>query len=158
MKWYAVQCKSDKTLDTRDELSFDGIPAFAPLMSQPVKKGHNKRPSRAIAPLLPGYVFVQLGPRSDWGSVRATPNVHRFVEFNGMPQPIPEHAMRTLRRLKKEDIDRVLEKLKPGGKAELTDGPFVGHTVDVKGVKGDRVLWELLGFKGSSALEDVEAV
>lgn len=124
-RWYAVSTRSRHEKSVGDLLKRKRIETFLPLY-ETVRRWRNGD-HRVQLPLFPGYAFVRIALRTRL-DVLKVPGVARFVSFNGVPTPLGDKEMESLRQA-----------LAGGGKAtphpyltvgrriRITAGPLAGH-------------------------------
>lgn len=82
----------------------------------------------AVAPMFPGYLFVQLDPER-CGDVTWTPGVKAFVSFGNGPVPIAETVIQFLRHREGPDgLIRCGEPIPGKSEVRIINGPFRGLT------------------------------
>lgn len=149
MSWYALEVTSSKTFEVRDEITKLGHAAYVPWAFEWKRNAHRKR-VKVPMPLVPGYVFAQI-PTSQQRTILDLDHVHRFIAFGGPPLVISERDMEWVLNLTPEQVDACVKhytkRLKPGIKAEIVEGPFAGHLVDITDIRNERarVIFHVLG-------------
>lgn len=110
--WYAVEVKPHSERRVEQNLARQGFVSFCPRFRK--LRSHARRKDIVIAPLFPGYLFVQFDRSSDaWRSVNGTFGVKRLVAADPVrPRPMPQSV-----------IDLLVARCEPGTNC-LTDGPL----------------------------------
>ena len=146
--WYAVHCQPYSERQAAAGLeSYMYLPVYLPEISRRLRQKVRR------VPLFPGYLFV----RADLQVVRlsginATPGVVRLVSFGGMPQPVPNAAIESIRAL----VDSLNARgeppehsFRPGEPVRFRGGPLQGLEAifagPMKPSERVRVLIEFLG-------------
>ena len=109
---------------------------------------------RVELPLFPGYVFVRLALR-DRLRVLHVPGVVRLVGFNGVPSPLPDGEIESLRLALTEGLRAEPHPyLKVGRRVRITKGPLTGREGLLKRWKGDlRVVLSMELIQRSISME-----
>ena len=106
------------------KLEEKGIAAYLPL--QKVYRKWSDRYKQIETPLLNGYVFVHIALKNRMPVLR-TDGIVRIVSFNGIPAPIPDEQINTIKIVLRETDDiQKIDYLTPGKKVEVTQGCFKG--------------------------------
>jgi transcriptional antiterminator RfaH len=160
--WYVVHTKA------RQETLAAGLLeqrlAVAVLLPQVRQRS---RGQMRVAPLFPGYLFVELDlDQTEASAINNTPGVIRLVAFGGQPKPVPSRVMQALQtRLAEIDNQGGLPQhpFKEGDLVRLKDGPLAGLEAVFVGplrpAERVRVLLEFLGQEQEALVpvEDLEA-
>jgi transcription termination/antitermination protein NusG len=93
-RWYALYTQAHHEKKTAAEILRRGVESFLPLYRSP-RRWSDRRIELEI-PLFQGYVFVHLA-LSDRLKVLQVPGVVRLVGFGGLPVPLPQDQIETLR-------------------------------------------------------------
>ena len=147
-RWYVVHTKA------RQELLAAGLleqRLTAVVLLPQVRQRY--RGQMRVAPLFPGYLFVELDlEQSEASAVNNTPGVIRLEAFGGVPKPVPAKVMQALQaRLAEIDSQGGLPQhpFKTGDRVRLTEGPLAGLEAVFVGpmrpAERVRVLLEFLG-------------
>lgn len=88
--------------------------------------------------IAPGYVFALLGNEPHWDVLfrEARGKLTRVVSHNSVPMQIPESSIAQMQHVPRRieeirEAARQARMIRPGDKAEITDGPLSGWVVDV---------------------------
>jgi transcription termination/antitermination protein NusG len=92
--WYAAYTQANHEKKAASEISRRGVESFLPLY-RTARRWSDRRVELEM-PLFQGYVFVHLA-LSDRLKVLQVPGVVRIVGFGGLPAPLPEEQISTLR-------------------------------------------------------------
>jgi transcriptional antiterminator RfaH len=146
--WYVVHTKA------RQELLAAGLleQHLAATVLLPQVRQRTRGQMR-VAPLFPGYLFVELDLDAvEASAVNNTPGVIRLVAFGGVPKPVPARVIQALQaRLAEIDAQGGLPQhpFKEGDRVRLTGGPLAGLEAVFVGpmrpAERVRVLLEFLG-------------
>lgn len=155
VRWYAVQCLSNREFVAAAQLENQGFHVFLPLREK--TRRHARRFERVRRPLFPGYAFVRLDlSRDRWRSVNGTLGVVRLVSQADRPLAAPKGAIETIRAMC--DANGVMSagsQLLVGETVRVTFGPFadlVGRLEHLNAAGRVSVLLELMGRRLSVAL------
>jgi transcription antitermination factor NusG len=154
--WYAAYICANHEKRVAAELQARAVEQFLPLYSS-VRRWKDRRMSLEL-PLFPGYVFVRLALRNRL-RVLQIPSVVRLVGFNGLPAPLPDTEMETLRsRLSQRLRAEPHPFLTVGRRVRIKAGPFAGLEGILKRRKsGLRVIVSIQLIQQSVAVEVDEA-
>lgn len=128
MHWYVIETQRHREAVARAVLAGHGIAAYLPRVEQ------WPRPAvgAAVAPMFPGYLFVQVSFSEQGHRVVRTNGVKSFVAFGGEPVPVVPEAIDFLRS--REGPDGLIRCAALGGDGaavRIIDGPFRGLTAVV---------------------------
>ncbi|WP_136246987.1 transcription/translation regulatory transformer protein RfaH [Halomonas borealis] len=124
-RWYAIQCKGGESFRAAEHLGNQGYEVFHPVLE--VQKKRGGKLAWVTEPLFPYYLFIHLDRLvSNWRPIRSTRGVLKLVTFGGgMPVPIGDELVTTLRRQASQDDDASAHVYFRAGEAvEITEGPF----------------------------------
>lgn len=126
--WYLVYSKPLQERVALENLDRQGYPAYLPLIRN--RKRRQGRYVASVEPMFPRYLFIHLSDESDdWGPVRSTIGVTRFVRFGMLPARVPDDLVELLRS--REDAEGVqslpLPELRSGDRVRIVDGPMAGY-------------------------------
>jgi transcription antitermination factor NusG len=123
-RWYAVYTQAHHEKKTAAEISRRGVESFLPLYRS-TRRWSDRRIELEI-PLFQGYVFVHLA-LSDRLKVLQVPGVVRLVGFGGLPVPLPQDQVDTLRSgLRACQHAAPHPYLTTGRRVRFTSGPLAG--------------------------------
>lgn len=128
MDWYVIETQRHREPVARAMLNERGIASYLPCVAQ------WPRPAvgAAIAPLFPGYLFVQVALAEQAHRVVRTNGVKGFVTFGDEPLPIDAGAIAFLRNREGPDgLIRCGAADADGAAVRIIDGPFRGLTAVV---------------------------
>jgi transcription antitermination factor NusG len=124
-KWYAAYTRSRHEKSVEDLLQRKQIETFLPLYKT-VRRWKNGD-HRVDLPLFPGYAFVHIAI-CDRLDVLKVPGVVRLVGFNGMPTPLNDGDVESLRQALSAGIKAVPHPyLTVGRRVRVTAGPLAGR-------------------------------
>jgi transcription antitermination factor NusG len=125
LSWYAVYTRSRHEKRIAEQLERKQIENFLPSY-ETVRRWKNGR-HRVQLPLFPCYTFVRIA-LADRLEVLKVPGVVRLVSFNGLPVPLADQEITSLRRVLAEGFKAEPHPyLTVGRRVRLTGGPLVGH-------------------------------
>ena len=159
-QWMAVYTKPRNEKKVKEYLGRVGVEHYLPL--QEVKRKWSDRWKVVQEPIIPSYVFVKVEEKERL-QVLECPGVTNFVFWLGKAAIIPDREIEQIRFLLKEQSDTQLvqfEALKPGDRAKIDAGKFVGEDVTVQGESGKDfiVVLESLGMKLRLSKLNVKAI
>ena len=128
MDWYVIETQRHREAIARAMLGARGIASYLPCIAQ------WPRPAvgAAIAPMFPGYLFVQTELEAEAHRVMRTNGVKAFVAFGDVPVPIGAAAVEYLRSREGPDgLIRCGADAPDGAAVRIVDGPFRGLTAVV---------------------------
>lgn len=154
-RWFVVQTLPRVEGRACEHLERQGFRVFCPRLRKSVR--HARRTKSVLAPLFPGYLFIQLDPAScPWRSVNGTRGVARLISHGEVPQPLPEGLVdNLLARVRADGVMDWKPMFKVGQAVRIADGPFtdlLGTLEQLDAAGRVRVLLDLLGRKVSVAL------
>jgi len=93
--WYLIQTKPRQEARAEEHLLRQQYECFRPLRAAPALTR-----SRRVADedLFPGYLFIRLDCNDNWYPIRSTRGVCRVVAFGGMPCPVPDSLIASIRQ------------------------------------------------------------
>ena len=125
--WYVLQTNRNKERLAQAALCQRGIASYLPRIEQWPRPAVGS----AVAPLFPGYLFVQLG--SDLcAQVSWTPGVRGFVSFGGFAAAIDLEAIEFLRSREAADGVIHVAGVSGGDQVRIVHGPLRGLTAVVE--------------------------
>lgn len=124
--WYVLQTRQHQEAMVEHRLRRCETPVFLPRISVHVRAGRFRQ--RRIAPMFPGYLFVQTDLGLEWKSIRYTPGVRDFLRSDGLPHPLPEDILATLRERTGPAgvFDPPPRRFAPGARLRIEEGPLRG--------------------------------
>jgi len=124
-RWYVVNTLPHQEARAEANLRRQGYRAWLPSIVR--SRRHARRIDTILAPLFPGYLFVEIDvEREAWTPINGTFGVRRLLCHRERPMPVPGDFMEALRQtLDVDGVVAVPEPLKPGQKVRLIAGPFV---------------------------------
>jgi transcriptional antiterminator RfaH len=124
-QWYAVKAKSRQEQQATNVLASRGIEVYLPEM--PPQRNPTRSAGR-VEPLFPGYLFANLAITSpEWVVSRSAPGVAYFVGINGVPSPLPDGLVESI-RVRAEEWQRQgwRSPFQSGDRVVIDSGPFSG--------------------------------
>ena len=123
--WFAAHTRSRHEKTVSEQLRGRQIETFLPLFST-MRRWKNGDHAVEL-PLFPGYTFVRIAVENRI-EVLKIPGVVRLVGFNGMPAPIEEQEVESLRRALSAGVTAAPHPyLTVGRRARITAGPLAGR-------------------------------
>jgi transcription elongation factor/antiterminator RfaH len=142
--WYAVAVLPHSDALAHEQLARQGFLVFAPTFKRTVR--HARQFRTRVAPLFPGYMFVQLNlGQTRWRAVNGTRGVRGLVTAGERPARVPDAVIAALMA---EAGEGAQVGLAPGAKLEIVAGPFAGLVARLEGLDGSArvaVLMEVIG-------------
>ena len=89
---------------------------------------HARRIETVLAPLFPGYLFVELNlTQQIWSPINGTFGVRRLLCENMRPACVPNSFMEALQKRTNDEgiVAMAASSLRPGQKVRLVAGPFI---------------------------------
>jgi transcriptional antiterminator RfaH len=158
-KWYLIHSKPKQEYRAFEHLENQGFDVYLPqLKTFKLKKG---RQEKAIEPLFPRYLFIQLHETSSaWYKIHSTRGVSGLVRFSEYPAEVPVGLINQLKMQANEEgiLDKTGEIktiFKAGDLVTITEGSFIGLEAIVKEQDGDqrvKILISMLGQQQSIKL------
>ena len=161
LRWYAVQCLSNREFVAAAHLRNQGFTTFLPCQRK--TRRHARKFDFVRRPLFPGYLFVQLDVARDrWRSVNGTFGVAKLVGNSEAPSAAPVGAVEAIRAACDGlDVIRVGADIVPGDTVRVAWGPFsdlIGRLERLDGASRVCVLLELMGRRASVVLSREQIV
>lgn len=123
-QWFAVWTRSRHEQVVRQQLEQKGIEAFLPTITKWSR--WKDRRKKVDWPLFPGYCFARFAP-ADSLAVLKCAGVVTLVSFDGVPAPIPDAEIESIRRLVGSELQYdPCPLLKEGEMVEVVHGPLKG--------------------------------
>ena len=144
--WYLVKTKPREERKVLSYLDLAHYTYLFPTYWKTIMFGRK----REKKPLFPGYVFVYLCLKDDYHTIRYTRGVSGFVRFGGLPIPVQEEIIESLKARTREDgtIRMISKPLNKGDRVKISEGPFAGfEAVFIESLNdGERVALLLEGL------------
>jgi transcription antitermination factor NusG len=153
-RWYAAYTLPRHEKTVAEQLDARRVEAYLPVYDT-LHKWKDRR-ARVQLPLFPGYVFVRI-PLGERLRVLTVPSVLRIVNFGGIPAPLPDSDIESLRNVLAIRAAEPWPYVAPGKRVRIRSGPLQGLAGVVVRKKGHlRVIVSLDTIMRSIAVE-VEA-
>ena len=123
--WFVVNTLPHQETRAVTNLLRQGYRAWLPSTKR--SRRHARRIMTMLAPLFPGYLFVELDlEREPWSPINGTFGVRRLLCHDNRPAPVPAHFVKSLRQAEQDGVVAPPEAdLQPGQRVRLVAGPFV---------------------------------
>jgi len=123
--WYAVYTQPRAEKKVHGKLAQIGLEAFLPVRS--VVRQWSDRVKRIEEPLFTNYVFVKTTLEKRF-EVLVVSGLVRFISFEGLPVPIRESEIETIRRVLAQcpDVHNETYRHKAGDRVKIDQGDFAG--------------------------------
>lgn len=147
--WYVVSTLPNQEARAEANLRRQGYASWMPRFCR--SRRHARRIDTVLAPLFPGYLFVQLDlDRQAWSAINGTYGVRRIICRNDRPARLPDDFIAALHgTLDQQGLAGVPEQwLQAGMKVRVLSGPFVdcvGTLVDLASRERVALLLTVLG-------------
>ena len=149
-QWFAVALNPHADILAKGHLERQGFVVLAPTLVRTVR--HARQFRTKIAPLFPGYLFVNLDmERARWRAINGTRGVRGIVTTGNRPTRVPDSVIAELQR----STEPAEAPLQPGAALEVISGPFAGLRAQLERLDGASrvtVLMELIGGQVSVSL------
>lgn len=147
-RWYVAQTQPHAENKAVFHLERQNFRVFCPRVRRTVR--HARKVTRTLAPLFPGYVFLNLDTaRERWRSVNGTYGIARLIMQHDAPQPVPRGVVEQVKeRIGDDGAINWAPMLEIGQQVRLCDGPFadfVGSLEHLDSAGRVRVLLDLMG-------------
>lgn len=163
-KWFVASTQPQKETLAQGQLQNQGFGAFVPRFRK--QRRHARRVVDVLAPVFPGYIFVQAEPEQyPWRTINATRGVRHLIGAgSGTPKAVAPGVMAAIfARCSSGLIDTLMPVLKSGMEVKFISTAFADRiaTIEQLDERGRiHVLLEILGQPVSmqvdaSALEPV---
>ena len=126
MVWCVVNSLPHQEARAEANLVRQGYRAWLPTFRR--SRRHARRIETVLAPLFPGYLFVELEPTQQiWSPINGTTGVRRLLCENMRPARVPDSFMAGLQKMTNGEgiVALAGSSLRPGQKVRLVSGPFV---------------------------------
>jgi transcriptional antiterminator RfaH len=128
-EWYVLQTKPRKEALVAHQVGSQSAQVFFPRLVESSRLARSPEPR--IAPMFPGYLFVNLDIREFGKGVRYTPGVKDFLRCDGEPEPISGDIVEVL--MGRTGPSGIYEapplRLERGRRLRIEDGPLRGLEV-----------------------------
>ena len=122
--WYAIYTKARFEKKMHASLIKAGISTFLPIVKE--KRKWSDRIKTITVPLLPSYVFVQLG-KKEFSKIYYQPGFVRFVSFEGQPCIIKDKDILLLKNIVQNGMPVCQDSnCKVGDQVRISKGPLKG--------------------------------
>lgn len=154
-RWYAAYTSANHEKRVALQLRQRSVEHFLPVYES-LRQWKDRRVKLEL-PLFPGYVFVRLALR-DRLQVLQIPSVVRLVGFNGVPTPLADEEVTSLRHALMEGLRAEPHPyLKVGRRVRIVAGPLAGREGILKRWKGDFRVFLSIELIQRSILVEVDA-
>ncbi len=129
VNWYVLQTQRHRERVAQVFLAAGDVLTYLPRIVQWPRPAVGS----AVAPIFPGYLFVQAALTDDFTRIERTPGVKEFVRFGAQPATLDETVIAFLRS--REEADGLIhcdEGVREGAEVRITHGPFRGLTAIVE--------------------------
>ncbi len=122
--WYALYTKPRSEFKAAEQLEINNINYYLPTVT--TQKQWSDRKKKITEPIIRGYIFIKADEKERLLSLELY-SIVRCVTERGRPAVIPEWQIKNLMKMLEYDGDfYVLNKLVPGQRVKIKDGPFMG--------------------------------
>ncbi|MBM9576813.1 UpxY family transcription antiterminator [Leptospira sp. 201903070] len=132
-EWYALYTNPRAEKKLKKLFQERKIECFLPLISK--KKKWSDRWKVVEEPMYPSYIFVKISFFEDRVKVLQLPGAHHFVFYAGKPYVIPNEDLQLVKTFLETFPDKIQidiqEKLSPGKKVLIKEGPFAGYNAEI---------------------------
>ncbi|HIE16391.1 MAG TPA: UpxY family transcription antiterminator [Bacteroidales bacterium] len=134
-KWYAVYVRSRAEKKASEELSYQDIQHYLPLIKR--LKQWSDRKKWVEEPLFRSYIFVYI-EQKEYYKVLQIPYLVRYITFEGKAVPIPNQQIDAIRYFLEETEPEELESIEwtKGEFVEVISGELTGLTGELIEVNG----------------------
>ena len=144
-RWYLLQCKPQQQQRALQHLGNQQYHCFNP--SRPVQRRIRRKLQTRDEPLFPGYLFIHLGPQTNWRSLLATRGVLKVVSFNGKMIPVADEVIEALwQRCHQSEESEPEPLFRAGQRVVVTEGCFRHIEAIVQATHGDERVVLLLNL------------
>ena len=129
-KWYALYTKSRQEKKVSEELQFNGIESYLPLVT--TVKQWSDRKKKVEEPLIRSYVFVKSSEK-EYYKILNTTGVVKYITFEGKAAPIPEWQIDAMKKMIDYNQPHYYstQNFLKGEKIKITQGPLQGYEGEV---------------------------
>ncbi|MCX6229771.1 MAG: UpxY family transcription antiterminator [Bacteroidia bacterium] len=135
-QWHAAYVSSRAEKKVLSECQFQNIEAYLPLQHKLHQWSDRKK--WVDAPLIPGYLFVHIGP-IEQNKVLQLTHVIQFVRFERKLAVVQDCEIELLKRMLEQhelEVSVTTEELLPGKIVEITAGPMIGLRGELVSIRG----------------------
>lgn len=149
LRWYVAETLPRSEQLAQHHLERQHFKCFCPRFR--ATRRHARKMRTVLAPLFPGYIFVQFSVAHDrWQSINGTLGIKRLVGLaGGKPQAMPTEAISAIfARCDRGEARHVLPDIQPGQTVRLTAGPFADTLAEIESLDSRgrvRILLDILG-------------
>ena len=150
--WYAIYTRPRHEKKVFEQLVEKQIEAFLPLIKR-IRQWKDRK-KKVEMPLFSSYLFVHIDYKFRF-DVLQIKGVVKIVNFNGIPAPIPNWQIESLKKMLEHPEKIHLENyIRPGEIVEITDGLFTGMRGMIRNLKGEtRLIVTIDGIMQSVSVE-----
>lgn len=132
--WYAIKVKYKSEKLVLQQLEKKGVVSYAPMRNY--TKRYNRKIVHHTIPILPCYLFVQIG-ENDYVKVLETEYVYHFVKIGYQLTPVHNFEIEILRRIEGIEDDLTISEVayKAGQTVKVSNGPLFGMKGIISQVK-----------------------
>ncbi len=155
--WYVIRTKPHQEEIAVLNLHNMSVEVFYPRVKE--KKVIRRRQQEVIGPLFPGYLFGHFDLTTQYHSVKYARGVRNVVAFGGIPTPVDNAVIESIRAREQEEGLIVLHQppLKPGEPVEILEGPFQGLVAifeqELSGQQRVQLLLDILATQARLVIE-----
>ncbi|WP_066564114.1 transcription termination/antitermination protein NusG [Sphingobium sp. TKS] len=148
-RWYVAQTHPRSEQLGQSHLERQNFRCFIPRFQTTRRQA--RRSVTVMAPLFPGYIFVEFCPTRDrWQSINGTMGIKHLVGASqGRPTPMPASAMNAIfERCDGNEVKSLVPDLRVGDQIRITRGPFSDQLAAIESLDHSgrvRVLLDILG-------------
>ena len=155
--WFLAQLKPGGLATARTNLGRQGYPTFMPQREATTRRANRLRTK--TAPLFPGYLFVQVDPKSPgWRRINSSYGVARLVCLGTAPTPVPAPLITTLRAAcDGETWCPGATGFRAGQCAKILSGPFAEQLATIESVSDQQRIYVLFDLMGRTIRAQVPA-
>jgi len=143
--WYLIHSKPRDEDLAKEHLERQGYQVYLPKLLG--RKRQGGRTIRAIQPMFPRYLFINLSDKDDdWGPIRSTIGVSTLVRFGMEPAKVPENLVIKLKESENTSGYHELPQktLSKGDEVIIAEGPFEGYVATLFSKNSDERVVVLL--------------
>ncbi|RMF84528.1 MAG: transcriptional activator RfaH [Nitrospinota bacterium] len=155
--WYVIRTKPHQEEIALLNLQNMSVEVYYPRLKE--RKVIRRKQREVIGPLFPGYLFGRFDLSTQYHSVKYARGVRNVVAFGGIPTPIDDTVIASIRAREQEEGIIVLHQppLQPGEAVEILDGPFKGLVAiferELSGQQRVQLLLDILATQARLVIE-----